>query len=154
MADSICSLVEVKTRRARRSAVSESPTSAPTWSFSRPSAACERTVVRLAIVSAMTPVARECESENSFSAATTAPMRWCSTAPNTATRAAMTRATGQATIPSTTMAPSVVTPMRRMPHTMASISSTKAQVDVSSVAMTSPEGRSVCQPWLSPIRWS
>ena len=52
------------------------------------------------------------------------------------------------------MAPSVVTLMRRMPQTMASISSTKAQVDVSSVAMTSPEGRSVCQAWLSPIRWS
>ncbi len=52
------------------------------------------------------------------------------------------------------MAPSVVTLMRRMPQTMASISSTKAQVDVSSVAMTSPEGRSVCHPLLSPIRWS
>ena len=37
---------------------------------------------------------------------------------------------------------------------MASISSTNAHVEVSSVAMTSPEGRSVCQPWLSPIRWS
>ena len=66
----------------------------------------------------------------------------------------MTSATGQATMPSTTMAPSAVTPMRRMPQTMASISSTKAQVDVSSVAMTSPDGRSVCQPWLRPIRWS
>ena len=48
------------------------------------------------------------------------------------------------------MAPSVVTLMRRMPHTMASISSTKAQVDVSSVAMTSPEGRSVCQRVAEP----
>ena len=38
------------------------------------------------------------------------------------------------------MAPSVVTLMRRMPQTMASISSTKAQVDVSRVAMTSPDG--------------
>ena len=57
-------------------------------------------------------------------------------------------------MPSTTMAPRVVTEIRRMPHTMASISSTKAQVDVSRVAMTSPEGRSVCQAWLSPIRWS
>ena len=66
----------------------------------------------------------------------------------------MTSATGQATIPSTTMAPRVVTLMRRIPQTIASISSTKAQVDVSSVAITSPEGRSVCQPWLSPIRWS
>ena len=52
----------------------------------------------------------------------------------------MTSATGQATIPRTTMAPSVVTLMRRMPQTMASISSTKAHVDVSSVAMTSPDG--------------
>ena len=66
----------------------------------------------------------------------------------------MTRATGQATIPRTTMAPSVVTLMRRTPQTMASISSTKAHVDVSRVAMTSPDGRSVCHPWLSPIRWS
>ncbi len=57
----------------------------------------------------------------------------------------MTRATGQATIPRTTTAPSVVTLMRRMPQTMASISSTNAHVEVSSVAMTSPEGRSVCQ---------
>ncbi len=66
----------------------------------------------------------------------------------------MTRATGQATIPSTTTAPSVVTLMRKMPQTMASIRSTKAQVDVSSVAMTSPDGRSVCQPWLKSMRWS
>ena len=75
MADSICSRVAVNTRLARRSALSESPTSIPTLSFSRPSAACDRTVVRLAMVSAMTPVARECASENSFSAATTRPMR-------------------------------------------------------------------------------
>ena len=66
----------------------------------------------------------------------------------------MTIATGHATMPSTTTAPRVVTVMRRMPHTMESMSSTNAQVEVSSVAMTSPEGRSVCQPWLSPMRWS
>ncbi len=66
----------------------------------------------------------------------------------------MTKATGQATTPSTTTAPSVVTLMRRMPQIMASISSTKAQVEVSSVAMISPEGRSVCHPWLNPMRWS
>ena len=66
----------------------------------------------------------------------------------------MTSATGQATMPRTTMAPRLVTEIRRMPQTMASISSTKAQVEVSSVAMTSPEGRSVCQAWLSPMRWS
>ena len=57
-------------------------------------------------------------------------------------------------MPRTTIAPSVVTEIRRIPHTMASMSSTKAHVEVSSVAMTSPEGRSVCQAWLSPIRWS
>ena len=62
----------------------------------------------------------------------------------------MTSATGQATIPRTTMAPSVVTLMRRMPQTMASIRSTKAQVDVSSVAMTSPDGRSVCHDVAQP----
>ena len=106
------------------------------------------------MVSAITPVAREWASENSFSAATTRPMRRCSTKANTPTSPAMTSATGQATIPRTTMAPIVVTLMRRMPHTMASIMSTKAHVDVSSVAMTSPEGLSVCQAWLSPIRWS
>ena len=105
-------------------------------------------------MSAMTPVAREWASENSFSAATTRDMRRCRTIPNTATSRAMTRATGQATIPSTTTAPSVVTLMRKMPQTMASIRSTKAQVDVSSVAMTSPDGRSVCQPWLRSMRWS
>ena len=106
------------------------------------------------MVSAITPVAREWASENSFSAATTRPMRRCSTGANTPTSPAMTRATGQATIPRTTIAPSVVTLMRRMPQTMASIMSTKAQVDVSSVAMTSPEGLSVCHEWLSPSRWS
>ena len=52
------------------------------------------------------------------------------------------------------MAPSVVTLMRRMPQTMASIMSTKAQVDVSKVAMTSPDGLSVCHEWLRLIRWS
>ena len=46
------------------------------------------------------------------------------------------------------MAPSVVTLIRRMPQTMASIMSAKAHVDVSNVAMTSPEGRSVCHEWL------
>ena len=66
----------------------------------------------------------------------------------------MTNATGQATMPRTTMAPIVVTLMRRMPQTMASIMSTKAHVDVSSVAMTSPDGLSVCHEWLRPIRWS
>ena len=106
------------------------------------------------MVSAITPVAREWASENSFSAATTRPMRRCSTSTNTPTSPAITSATGHATTPSTTMAPSVVTLIRRMPHTMASIMSAKAQVDVSSVAMTSPEGLSVCHEWLSPIRWS
>ena len=154
MADSIWIRVEVKTLRARRSALIESATNAPTCSFSRSSAACERTVVRLAIVSAITPVAREWESENSFSAATTRPMRRCSTRPNTPTNPAITSATGQATIPRTTMAPIVVTLMRRMPHTVASIMSAKAQVDVSNVAMTSPEGLSVCHEWLRLIKWS
>ena len=106
------------------------------------------------MVSAMTPVARECASENCFSAATTLPMRRVNTNTNTPTRPSMTSATGHATTPSTTTAPRVVTLMRRMPHTMASISSTKAHVDVSRVAMTSPEGRSVCHPWLRPIRCS
>ena len=98
------------------------------------------------MVSAMTPVAREWASENSFSATTTRPIRRCSTATKTATSPAMTSATGQATMPRTTMAPRVVTLMRRMPHTMASISSTKAQLEVSSVAITSPDGLSVCHP--------
>ena len=144
----------MKTFRARMSALMESPTSAATWSFSRSSAAWERTVVRLAMVSAMTPVAREWASENSFSAATTRPMRRCNTKMNTPTRPAITSATGQATIPRTTMAPIVVTLIRRMPQTMASIISTKAHVDVSRVAMTSPDGLSVCHEWLNPIRWS
>ena len=154
MADSIWIRVVVKTFRARRSAAMEAPTSASTCSFSRSSAACERTVVRLAMVSAITPVAREWASENSFSAATTRPIRRCSTSANTPTSPAITSATGHATIPRTTMAPSVVTLMRRMPQTMASIMSAKAQVDVSNVAMTSPEGRSVCHEWLRPSRWS
>ena len=154
MADSIWIRVEVKTLRARRSALIESATNAPTCSFSRSSAACERTVVRLAIVSAITPVAREWASENCFSAATTRPMRRCSTSANTPTNPAITSATGQATIPRTTMAPIVVTLMRRMPHTVASIMSAKAHVDVSNVAMTSPEGLSVCHEWLRLIRWS
>ncbi len=144
IADSIWIRVAVKTFRARRSALTESATSARTWSFSRCSAACERTVVRLAMVSAMTPVAREWVSENCFSAATTRPMRRCSTKANTPTSPAITSATGQATNPRTTMAPMVVTLMRRMPQTMVSIMSAKAQVDVSRVAMTSPEGLSVC----------
>ena len=144
----------VKTRRARKSACRESPTSASTCTISRPSAAWDRTVVRFEIVSAMTPVARECASEKSFSAAMTRAIRRWRTPTNTATRAAITSATGQATMPSTTIAPRVVTEIRRIPHTMASMSSTKAHVEVSSVAMTSPEGRSVCQAWLSPIRWS
>ena len=38
-----------------------------------------------------------------------------------------------------------MTLMRRMPQTMASIMSTKAHVEVSRVAMTSPDGLSVCQ---------
>ncbi len=152
MADSIWIRVDVKTLRARRSALRESATSAPTWSFSRSSAAWERTVVRLAMVSAITPVAREWASENSFSAATTRPMRRCNTKANTATSPAITSATGQATIPRTTMAPIVVTLMRRMPQTVASIMSAKAHVDVSSVAMTSPDGLSVCQEWLRLMR--
>ena len=82
------------------------------------------------------------------------PIRRWRTRANTPTNPAITSATGQATTPSTTIAPSVVTLMRRMPQTMASIMSTKAQVDVSKVAMTSPDGLSVCHEWLRLIRWS
>ena len=45
-------------------------------------------------------------------------------------------------------------PTRRKPQVTMSMSSTKAHEKVSSVEMTSPDGRSVCQRWLSPIRWS
>ena len=77
----------MKTRLARKSARNESPTSASTCPISRPSAAWDRTVVRFEMVSAMTPVARECASEKSFSAATTRPMRRWRTPTNTATSA-------------------------------------------------------------------
>ena len=52
------------------------------------------------------------------------------------------------------MAPTVVTLIRKMPQTMASIMSAKAHVDVSNVAMTSPDGLSVCHEWLRLIKWS
>ena len=66
----------------------------------------------------------------------------------------MTRATGQATTARTTIAPRTVTATRSTPQVAMSTISTNAHEKVSSDEMTSPEGRSVCQRWLSPMRWS
>ena len=106
------------------------------------------------MVSAMTPVAWEWVSENSCSAAITLLMRRQSTPPKTATSTARTTATGQATTARTTTAPRHGHPTRRRPQVTMSMISTKAHEKVSSDEMTSPEGRSVCQRWLRPIRWS
>ncbi len=152
--DSICRRVAEKTRRARRSARTDAATTPATCAFSRSSVAWVRTVVRLAMVSAITPVACEWVSENSCSAATTLSMRRQSTPPKTTTSTAITTATGHATTLSTTTAPTTVAATRRRPQVTMSTISTKAHEKVSSDEMTSPEGRSVCHRWLSSMRWS
>jgi hypothetical protein len=152
--DSIWSRVAENTLRARRSAVMASPSREPTRPCSSSSVDWARTVVRFEMVSATTPVARVWASENACSAAMTLRMRTASTAAKTTTRAKSTTATGQANTASTHSAPSTVTAMRMNPQLTVSMSSTKAQEKVSSAEITSPAGRSVCQRWLSEIRWS
>lgn len=56
--DSICNRVVEKTLRARKSAATQSVTRPATWDSSSASIAWLRTVVRFAIVSAITPMAR------------------------------------------------------------------------------------------------